>query len=180
MRPATLAVVTLTVMGLTGAWAQGAGSQTASKTKPVVAKRVAKVAPVAAVAVQAAPVVAVAPLGEAEMAVAPHVYVGELPCELGQKVHLQADPAHPGYFHLQVKQQRFHLRPVPTSTGAVRLEDPAQGAVWLQLANKSMLMNQKLGRRMADECMSPVQQAMTEHLKHNPAPHLLDVAQTPR
>lgn len=74
----------------------------------------------------------------------------------------------------------FYLRPVPTSTGAVRLEDPAQGAVWLQLANKSMLMNQKLGRRMADECMSPVQQAMTEHLKHNPAPHLLDVAQTPR
>ena len=159
--------------------AGGAVAQTTKpKTPPAPAKKAVRAAPAATTAVAAAP--AIAPLGEAELAVAPQVYVGELPCELGQRVHLQPDPVHPGYFHLQVKQQRFHLRPVPTSTGAVRLEDPAQGAVWLQLANKSMLMNQKLGRRMADECMGPVQQAMTEHLKHNPAPHLLDVAQTPR
>jgi hypothetical protein len=32
---------------------------------------------------------------------------------------------------------------VATSTGTVRLEDKQAGAVWLQIANKSMLMNQK-------------------------------------
>ncbi len=124
--------------------------------------------------------VPVQPLSDAEQAVASAVHVGALPCELGQTVHLHPDQAAPGHFHLQTRTHRFHLRPVLTSTGAVRLEDAAQGAVWIQLSNKSMLMHQKLGRRLADECKSPMQQAVAEHLKHNPVPHLLDVAQAPR
>jgi hypothetical protein len=64
--------------------------------------------------------------------------------------------------------------PVATTTGAIRLEDQKAGAVWLQLANKSMLMNQKLGIRLADECMSPAQVAMAEVLKRNPPPSVLD------
>ncbi len=127
-----------------------------------------------------APAAPVQPLSEAEQAVAATVHVGALPCELGQTVHLQPDQAAPGHFHLHTRTHRFHLRPVLTSTGAVRLEDAAQGAVWIQLSNKSMLMHQKLGRRLADECKSPMQQAVAEHLKHNPVPHLLDVAQAPR
>ena len=47
-------------------------------------------------------------------------------------------------------------------------------AVWLQLANKSMLMNQKLGKRLADECMSPVQVVVAEALKKNPGVSVLD------
>lgn len=121
-----------------------------------------------------------APLNEAELAIAANVYVGQLPCELGQTVALQPDPEAPGYFHLQLKEHRYRVRPVVSSTGAVRLEDKAQGAVWIQLSNKSMLMNQKQGRRMADECAGPVQRATAEHLRNNPMPHLLDVAQTPR
>ena len=120
------------------------------------------------------------PLSDAEQAIATTVHVGTLPCELGQTVYMQADAGNPGHFHLQTKTHRFHLRPVVSSTGAVRLEDRQQGAVWIQLANKSMLMHQKLGRRLADECMSPEQQVVAEHLKRNPAPHLLDVAQSPR
>jgi len=119
------------------------------------------------------------PLSQAELAIAANVYVGSLPCELGQTVSIQPDPQAPGYFHLQLKGQRYRVRPVETSTGAVRLEDKLQGAVWLQLLNKSMLMNQKQGRRLADECMSPMQQAAAEQLKLNPMPSLLDVAQSP-
>lgn len=122
---------------------------------------------------------AVEPLDEATVARAAGVYVGTMPCELGQRVSLQPDPNHPGYFNLQWQQQRFHLRPVETHTGALRLEDLRQGAVWIQLANKSMLMSQKLGRRLADECMGPVQKAHAEHLRAHPAPDLLDVAQRP-
>lgn len=114
-----------------------------------------------------------APLTDAEQAIAANVHVGELPCELGQKVSLRADPNTPGYFHMSLKGERFHMRPVQSSTGAVRLEDTAQGAVWIQLANKSMLMSQKQGRRLADECASPEQQAAAVALKANPI-NLLD------
>jgi hypothetical protein len=63
---------------------------------------------------------------------------------------------------------------VESRTGAIRLEDPRAGAMWLQLGNKSMLMSQKMGRRLADECMNPAQAAVNEALKKNPMPSLLE------
>lgn len=126
------------------------------------------------------PVAAPVALGDEELVLSTRVSVGNIPCELGQSVNLRPDADAPGYFHLQLKNQRFHLRPVMSATGALRLEDQTRGAVWIQLANKSMLMDQKQGRRLADECMSPLQAAYAEHLKHNPAPNLLDVAQKSR
>ena len=48
------------------------------------------------------------------------------------------------------------------------------GAVWLQIANKSMLMNQKLGQRMADECMSPEQFVVAEAIKKAPPQSVFD------
>ena len=126
------------------------------------------------------PAAAPVALGDEELLLSTQVSVGNIPCELGQSVTLRADADAPGYFHLQLKNQRFHLRPVMSATGALRLGDQARGAVWIQLANKSMLMDQKQGRRLADECMSPLQAAYAEHLRHNPAPNLLDVAQKSR
>jgi hypothetical protein len=70
--------------------------------------------------------------------------------------------------------------PVETTTGAIRLEDRKAGAVWLQLANKSMLMNQKLGQRLADACVSPEQAIVAESLSRSTAPSVLDApAATP-
>jgi hypothetical protein len=41
--------------------------------------------------------------------------------------------------------------------------------VWLQLANKSMLMDQKKGRRLADECAHPDQLAFAQDMiDHHP------------
>ncbi|WP_326536498.1 hypothetical protein [Pseudorhodoferax sp.] len=118
-------------------------------------------------------------MGAAELAIAERVHVGALPCELGNTVHLSADAEHPGYFDLQMAKTRYRLVPVPTSTGAIRLEDSKSGAVWLQLANKSMLMNHKLGQRMADECKSPQQVAVAEQFKLQPPPSVLEAAPTP-
>ena len=87
---------------------------------------------------------------------------------------VDADKKLPGYFDIQGKAFKYRMFPVPTSTGAIRLEDQKSGAVWLQLGNKSMLMNQKIGTRLADECMSPAQLAMAEAIKLNPPPSLLD------
>ena len=111
-----------------------------------------------------------------ELAMAERVYVGQMACELGASVNVTSDPQAPGHFHLEGKGFRFHMAPVLTSTGAVRLEDPKAGAVWLQIANKSMLMNQKQGKRLADECMSPEQLQVAEAIKKSPPPSLLESA----
>ncbi len=109
-----------------------------------------------------------------ELAIAEQVHTGVLRCELGTSVTLINDPQSPGYFSVQGKNFRYRMFPVATSTGAIRLEDRKAGAVWLQLPNKSMLMNQKVGQRMADDCMSPMQLAVAQAMRDRPAPGLLD------
>ncbi|OYU30490.1 MAG: hypothetical protein CFE39_13215 [Comamonadaceae bacterium PBBC2] len=113
-------------------------------------------------------------LSDEAMAIAERVHKGHLPCELGAFVRVESDESRPGFFHLHGKGFRYHMHPVSTSTGAIRLEDKKAGAVWLQLANKSMLMDQKRGRRMADECAHPEQMAFAQDMKHNPPPKLFD------
>lgn len=117
-----------------------------------------------------------AALTPAELEVATRVHLGKLPCELGAYVTLAADPRSPGYFDVFTKTQKYRMFPVETSTGAIRLEDKKSGAVWLQLANKSMLMNHKLGQRLADACMNPNQTEVAEKMLQNPVPGLLDTA----
>jgi len=116
------------------------------------------------------------PLAPQELSIAERVHVGHLPCELGASVRMTADAQTPGYFDLQGKGYKYRMRPVATSTGAIRLEDEKAGAVWLQLANKSMLMDQKNGRRLADECAHPDQVAVANDMKINPPPALIDVS----
>ena len=109
-----------------------------------------------------------------ELAIAEQVHTGVLRCELGASVTLTHDPQSPGYFNVHGKNFRYRMFPVATSTGAIRLEDRHAGAVWLQLSNKSMLMNQKAGQRMADECMSPAQFTVAQAMRDRPARGLLD------
>lgn len=120
-------------------------------------------------------VAAEAALSPEDVKLGERVQVGRIPCELGAFVNIEADPKSPGYFNLEiVKGRKFRMFPVLSRTGAIRLEDQGAGAVWLQLANKSMLMDQKAGKRLADECMTPDQTAVAQALKANPAPSLLD------
>lgn len=121
-------------------------------------------------------IAAEAALTPAELAIAERVHTGRIPCELGASVTVSADVDSPGRFHVEGKGFKYHMTPVATTTGTVRLEDVKGGAVWLQIANKSMLMNQKLGQRLADECMSPEQTLVAEAIKKNPPPSVLDAA----
>ena len=109
-----------------------------------------------------------------DLAIAQQIHQGLMPCEMGASVRVEADAAAPGFFHVQGKGFRYRMYPVRTSTGALRLEDKKAGAVWLQLANKSMLMDQKKGRRVADECAHPEQVAYSQDMKTNPPPSLFD------
>ncbi|MCE1193540.1 MAG: hypothetical protein LWW96_15435 [Acidovorax sp.] len=119
-------------------------------------------------------IAAEAALSPEELAIAERVHVGRIPCELGAFVTVTADPAVPGHFHVEGKGFKYFMAPVATTTGTVRLEDQKGGAVWLQIANKSMLMNQKLGQRLADECMSPQQVVVAEAIKKNPPVSVLE------
>ena len=112
-------------------------------------------------------------LTDEQLALVPRVATGVLPCELSHAVSVQAHPQHAGHFVVESGKQRFAMVPVATSSGAVRLEDAARGAVWLQLANKSMLMDHKRGRRLADACMSPEQHAVARAMEKDPDSHLL-------
>jgi hypothetical protein len=133
------------------------------KATPLVA------APLAAVAAQA-------PVPQVQTA-APEVgevHTGRMVCELGNSVTVTPDPQQPSRFVVQMKKYTYLMTPVETTTGAVRLEDAQAGAMWLQLPNKSMLMNSKLGQRMADECQSDHQVAVAQRMKLDPPPSLLD------
>lgn len=115
-----------------------------------------------------------AALSPAELAIAQQVYVGRMACELGAFVNVSADGASPGHFMVEGRGFKYHMVPVATSTGAVRLEDAKGGAVWLQISNKSMLMNQKLGQRLADECQGAEQVVVAEAIRKNPPLSLLE------
>ncbi|HWI81262.1 hypothetical protein [Ramlibacter sp.] len=114
-----------------------------------------------------------------ELETAKKVYTGDIPCELGATVHITPHKRE-GFFIVRTGIQRFRMQPVESRTGAIRLEDPRAGAMWLQLGNKSMLMSQKMGRRLADDCMAPAQAAMAETLKKNPLPSLLEPLPAPK
>ena len=157
--------------------AQPAKSHTKVQTKTS-AKSTAKLPVKSAAAVLPATLAAMplteAHMGADELAIAERVHQGHLSCELGASVRVEADASRPGYFDLHGKGFHYRMRPVATSTGAIRLEDQKAGAVWLQLANKSMLMDQNKGRRIADECANPEQMAFAQDMKNNPPPKLFD------
>lgn len=113
-------------------------------------------------------------LSPEQMGIAEKVLVGKINCELGSVVLMTHDEHSPGRFFLDMGNKRYTMLPVVTSTGAVRLEEESSGAVWIQLGNKSMLMNQKEGKRLADECMNPDQLLVAQALERNPQPGLLD------
>jgi hypothetical protein len=112
-------------------------------------------------------------LTDADLELARKVHVGDMRCELGASVKVTAQKRE-GFFLVTTKGHRFNMHPVESRTGAIRLEDTRRGAMWLQLGNKSMLMSQKLGQRLADECQSPEQVTYAEYLKANPQPNLID------
>jgi hypothetical protein len=114
-----------------------------------------------------------APLSAELLAIAERVQTGRIPCELGHNVALLADEKSPGYFTITTGSSRFRAIPVPTTTGAIRLEDKARGGVWLQLANKSMLLDEKNGKRLADECLSPSQKLVADAMKAAPPTSIL-------
>lgn len=154
--------------------------QALAKPKPAAPKYYyVRATPLAAVPLAAVPLAATpatAPVQPVQVAEPEdgEVHTGRMVCELGNSVTVTPDPQQTARFIVQMKKNTYHMTPVETTTGAVRLEDSQAGAMWLQLPHKSMLMNSKLGQRMADECQSDHQIAVAHRMKLDPPPSLLD------
>lgn len=114
-----------------------------------------------------------APLTAAQLEVASRVYTGRSDCEFNQHVSIAPMEGRPGHFEVRYKQAAYVMVPQETTTGAVRLEDKQAGVMWLQIASKSMLMNSKAGRRMADACMHDQQRAFAAAPRGPSGPSLL-------
>lgn len=131
--------------------------QAAKPAKPAVAAKPAKSGkePAKEPAVATAAPVVVQPLTEGQLDVVPLVQTGRNNCEDGKAVFVTPIADRPGYFSVTFAKRAFLMTPQETTTGAVRLEDKKAGAVWLQIPTKSMLMDNKAGLRLADECHVP-------------------------
>jgi hypothetical protein len=149
--------------------------QALAKPKPVVPKyHYVRAASQPSLPVAEMPATLPVPQAQATVPEPGEVHTGHLVCELGNSVMVTPDPQQPARFIVQMKKNTYYMTSVATSTGAVRLEDEQAGAMWLQLPHKSMLMNSKLGQRMADECQSDHQVSVAQAMKLNPPPSLLD------
>jgi len=124
----------------------------------------AKVAPkprAKAVVKKTPPPVVLPPLLDAteeQLAAAERAYLGRYDCEFKQFIDIAPHPK-PGYVNVTWAQEVFTMKPVLSSTGALRLEDVTGRTLMIQIANKSMLLDTQIGRRLVDECLHPAQRA---------------------
>ncbi|HEV8689401.1 MAG TPA: hypothetical protein VGQ91_03820 [Ideonella sp.] len=160
VRPLILSLAAVSLAG-TASWAQ---AQAAAPAKPA-ASAAAK--PVAPVKRATKPLPAKAPPAEvplppadgAQAAAASMVHFGHYDCELNQAVEVAMNPKYDGYVDVSFAKQKWTMKPVLSSTGALRLEDVKGQALMLQIAYKSMVMDVNAGRRLADECVHEKQAA---------------------
>ena len=152
-----------------GAFATTALAQT-PPAKPAAKTPAKPAAQAAKPAEKAAP----AALSDEQLSIAQIVHTGRIACSDGASVTITADAKQAGAFDLTFGKAKYDVVPVPAKSGAVRLEDPKSGIVYMQLANKSMLFNEKQSKRLADDCISPAQQAVANAMKANPTPSVLD------
>jgi hypothetical protein len=107
-----------------------------------------------------------------QLQAAERVLTGRYACEFGKSVSVDRSERHAGYFDLKLDRQAWVMKPVVSSTGAVRLEDVKGNALLIQILTKSMVMDPKVGRRLVDGCVHDVQRAAEADLRHSPRPSL--------
>lgn len=124
-----------------------------AQDKPA-AKTAAK-APANVVA-KAAPPQAPAALGEAnpeQLLASSLVLLGPYDCEFKQTLSVSKHPVN-GYVVVTFSSKAYTMKPVRSSTGAVRLEEVAGGPMLMvQIPSKSMLMDTVRARRIVDACV---------------------------
>lgn len=118
---------------------------------------------------------------DAQTAAAGMVYYGAYGCEFKQSINVQQDPKAQGYVDLAFGKAHYTMKPVLSSTGAIRLEDVKGRTLLVQIANKSMLMDVVAGHRLVDDCVSDQQAAFVKAAENQPkAADALDLMESPQ
>ncbi len=146
-----------------GAIALPVDAQTVPPAKPAV-KTAAKSAKPAKAPVKPAE----APIPDAQpdqVKAAEMVYYGKYDCEFSQTVEITQSAKHSAYVDVKAGKSGWLMKPVLSSTGAIRLEDVKNETLMVQISSKSMLLNVKTGHRIVDDCISPKQRELIEAAK---------------
>ena len=171
MAPTRFAVPSALALALACSFSGLAGAQTAA-AKPAPKAAAAKPAKKPAKAAE----FVIPEAGPDQIAAADRVYYGIYDCEFNQKIDIAADTKHPAYVEVKHLKAAYLMKPVVSSTGAVRLEDTRGETLMVQIANKSMLLNVKTGQRVVDDCVSPAQRDLIAAAKEAKAAQGADAA----
>jgi hypothetical protein len=93
------------------------------------------------------------------------VYYGVYACEFNQSINIIASPKYASYVDVKHGKADYVMKPVLSSTGAIRLEDVRGETLMVQISSKSMLLNVKTGQRLVDDCVSPRQRELIEEAR---------------
>jgi hypothetical protein len=143
--------------------ATAASAQTAVP-KPTPAKAAAKSAKKPAAPVEQPP----PPASDEQKANAGLAHLGEYACEFDQTVVVDRSVKYDGYLDMKHKAQTWVMKPVLSSTGALRLEDVKGRMLMIQIANKSMVMDTQIGQRLVDGCMHEKQREFARTMESQP------------
>lgn len=156
----SLALALAAALGMSLAASDAGAQSTDAAKKPAAHARHAKKAAPAKKAV-----VPEAPPPEADAAqisAAEKVYYGTYACEFNGVVHIEANAKYPAYVDVKYDKGLWVMKPVLSSTGAMRLEDIRGETLMVQISSKSMLLDVKTGHRLVDDCVSPKQRELIE------------------
>ena len=92
-----------------------------------------------------------------QLAAAAMAHYGNYECEFDEKITIDVNRKFDGYLDVVHRKNTWTMKPVLSQTGALRLEDVRGRMLMLQIANKSMLMDTKIGQRVVDNCVHPKQ-----------------------
>ena len=109
------------------------------------------------------------------MAIAQIVHTGRIACAEGQSVTITPDPKTNGAFDLLLgKQLNTMSCRCPPNQAQCAWKTAKPVLCFMQLANKSMLFNERQGKRLADDCINPAQKAVADAMRANPTAGVLD------
>ena len=135
-----------------------AGTASAQDTKTP-AKQPAKPVKAAAKPAQStpAPVPTLSVADPEQLLAASLAYYGAYDCEFKQTLSVAKHQVE-GYVVVTFSTKAYTMKPVRSSTGALRLEEVGNGPMLMvQIPTKSMLMDTVRGRRIVDACVHEIQ-----------------------
>jgi len=156
-------VAALRLVAMAALMAGGGAVPAAEATKP--AKPAAAAKPVGKSARRAHAVPTLPQALPEQIDAAGRVYYGAYECEFNQSVTIAKSEKHAAYVDVRSGKSTWLMKPVLSTTRAVRLEDVKGETLMVQIATKSMLLNVKTARRIVDECVSARQRELIAEAK---------------